>query len=418
MTKHKDCSCGTSRREFLRTGFFGLGLGVAVPRIFGHTSAALAAQGFQADAETHPERILVVVELAGGNDGIDTIIPYGHDAYHRARRNLRRKTRDILTVDDEFAFHPSLGGFKAIWDDGLVAVIHGCGYPNPNRSHFSSMEYWHTAMPWEVESRGWIGRMADDAWEPGSTAAIVNISQQQSLAVQSQHHAPVVFKDPEEFVRAGSSLQGEAYEKLIQATESGNETLDFLAAVSRDASSTSRRVREVIRAYSSPVAYGSTPLALDLRKVAAMIESGFPTRVYYVSLGGFDTHASQIAGRFYLLTGLGEALHAFHRDLRRIGRSKDVLTMMFSEFGRRVAENASQGTDHGTAGPMFLMGDSVKPGFHGEHPSLTELDDNGDLKMTMDFRRVYATALEEWMGYGETEALFKGKYPGLGIVGA
>ena len=416
MAHPKDCSCGTSRRQFLRTGFFGLGLGVAVPRIFGHTSAALAAQGFQADSESHPNRILVVVELAGGNDGLDTLIPYGHDAYHRARPTLRQKTRDLLRIDDEFALHPSLGGLKAIWDEGLVAAIHGCGYPNPNRSHFSSMEYWHTAMPWEAESRGWIGRWADDAWEAGSTAALVNISQQQSLAVQSSHHAPVVFKNPEEFVRAGNELQGETYEKLIQPTDTSNETLDFLASVSRDATDTSRRVREVVRDYQTPVAYGSTSLAVDLRKVAALIEAGFPTRVYYVSLSGFDTHAAQVSGRFYLLTGLGEALHAFHRDLDRIGRSSDVLTLMFSEFCRRVAENASQGTDHGTAGPMFLMGDSVKPGFHGEHPSLTDLDDNGDLKMTMDFRRVYATALE-WMGYGETEALFRGRYPGLGIVG-
>ncbi|MGH9767376.1 MAG: DUF1501 domain-containing protein, partial [Blastocatellia bacterium] len=159
----------------------------------------------------------------------------------------------------------------------------------------------------------------------------------------------------------------------------------------------------------------STPLAQDLRKVTALIENRFPTRVYYVSLAGFDTHASQQSGRFHLLTGLGEALRAFHEDMRRIKRDRDVAVMMFSEFGRRVEENASAGADHGTAGPMFVFGPRVKPGFYGQHPSLTDLDQNGDLKMTMDFRRVYATTIKEWMGHEDTRTILKGDFAPLGI---
>jgi uncharacterized protein (DUF1501 family) len=294
-------------------------------------------------------------------------------------------------------------------------MVQGCGYPNPDRSHFSSMEYWHTATPYVPQTVGWVGRFADSYWPDGKPNTIVNIAVKQSLAVQTKKHSPVVFSRPEEFVRAGDAAQAASYRQLIEQTNSGNATLDFLTAVSKNASDSSVRVREAVASYQSPVAYGATALALDLRKVAALIKAGFPTRVYYVSLSGFDTHASQSGGRSYLLTGLGEALHAFQVDLKRIGRANDVAMMMFSEFGRRVEENASQGTDHGTAGPMLVMGKGVKAGLYGKHPSLKDLDNNGDLKMTTDFRRVYATMIREWMGYKDTKSILKGDYETLGM---
>jgi uncharacterized protein (DUF1501 family) len=400
----------------LRAGLFGIGVRAAVPAIFGHTAATLAAQEFQGAREAHPERILVVVELAGGNDGLDTVIPYGNDAYRKARPTLGAGKENVLKVNDEFGFHNRLVGLKKVWDDGQAAVIHGCGYPNPNRSHFSSMEYWHTATPYVAQTTGWVGRFADSFWPDARPNTIVNITQKQSLAVQAEKHSPVVFSRPDEFVRAGDKLQAPTYRKLIEQTNTGNATLDFLTAVSKNASDASVRVREAVGSYQTPVPYGATALATDLRKVAALIKAGFPTRVYYVSLGGFDTHASQAGGRSYLLTGLGEALDAFTSDLKRIGRANDVAIMMFSEFGRRVEENASGGTDHGTAGPMFLFGRGVKPGFYGTHPSLTELDENADLKMTMDFRRVYATVIREWMGYQDTRSILKGDFAPLGIL--
>ena len=294
---------------------------------------------------------------------------------------------------------------KKLWDDGLVAVIHGCGYPNPDRSDFTSMEYWHTATPHQAQTTGWVRplRRHDMAASPANT--IVNITPKQSLAVQAERHSPVVFNNPEEFVRAGNKSQGDAYRQLIAKPETGNAALDFLTATSRTAADSSLRVREVVRKYKTPVAYGSTPLVVDLRKVAALIDGRFPTRIHYVSLSGFNTHAAQHSGRFYLLTGLGEGLRAFHEDIPRIKRSDDVAVMMFSEFEGRVEENASAGTDHGTAGPMFVFGSRLKAGFHGTHPSLTDLDQNGDRKMTMDFRRVYATMIKEWMGFGDPRAI-------------
>ena len=395
---------GASRRGLLGAGLFGLGLNTGLPALFGETSLALAAQ---AGGKASPaERILVVVELAGGNDGLDTVIPHANDAYHKARPALGRKAADVLKIDDGFGLHPSLGGLKTLYDHGLVGVIHGCGYPNPDRSHFSSMDYWHTARPHTPATIGWVGRLADAAWPAGKPNLVVNVSGKQALAVQAAKHSPVVFDDPETFVRAGDSLQAKAYEALIAQRNTGNASLDFLTEISRQASEGSRRVREATANYKTPVAYGATPLAADLKKVAALIDAGFPTRIYYVSLGGFDTHAGQVGGRFYLLTGLGEALRGFNEDLKRLGRDGDVAMMMFSEFGRRVEENASQGTDHGTAGPMFVMGAKVKPGLHGTHPSLTDLDANGDLKMTTDFRRVYAAAIQTWLGV-----------PAKGVVG-
>lgn len=413
---HIHCKqCTTSRREMLRAGLFGLGIRSALPAIFGQTSLSIAAQAFQGGAEAHPERILVVVEMTGGNDGLDTIAPYTNDAYHKARPTLGLKKDTALSLNDELGFHPRLGGMKAIYDEGRVALVQGCGYPNPDRSHFSSMEYWHTATPYVPQSTGWVGRFADAKWPEAKPDAVVNIAVKQSLAVQARINSPVVFNRPEEFVRAGDKEQAASYKRLIEHNDTGNATLDFLTAVSKNASDSSIQVREAVGSYQTPVAYGATPLALDLRKVAALIKAGFPTRVYYVSLSGFDTHSSQAGGRSYLLTGLGEALHAFQVDLKRIGRENDVAMVMFSEFGRRVEENASLGTDHGTAGPMFVIGRKVKPGLYGKHPSLTDLDSNGDLKMTTDFRRVYATMIDEWMGYKDTKSILKGDYQTLGI---
>ena len=346
---------------------------------------------------------------------LDTVAPYSNDDYHRARPTLAIKKDQVLKLDDNYGLHPNLSGLKAVWDDGQLAIVQGCGYPNPDRSHFLP---WNFGTPprrtWRT-STGWVGRFADAYWPEAKPSTLVNIAVKESLAVQAKRHSPVVFYRPEEFVRAGDKIQAAAYRKLIDQSNTGNHTLDFLTEVSKSAADASSRVREAVGSYQTPVAYGATPLALDLRKVAALIKAGFPTRVYYVSLTGFDTHASQAGGRSYLLRGLGEGLHAFQDDLKRIGRANDVAIMMFSEFGRRVEENASAGTDHGTAGPMFVIGKNVKPGLYGKHPSLKDLDSNGDLQMTTDFRRVYSTMIKEWMGFQDTKSILQSDYQSLGI---
>jgi uncharacterized protein (DUF1501 family) len=404
-----------SRQNLLRSGFFGLGIGSPIPSVFAQTCRTMADQVLFNGEESHPERILVIIELAGGNDGLDTVIPYTNDAYYKFRPTLSVRSKDVLRVDDTFGFHPSLVSMKRLYESGLLGVVHGCGYPNPSRSHFLSMEWWHTASPHVPQTTGWVGRLADAAWSNAEPETLVNIAAQQSFAVRTKRHSPLVFYDPDEFTRAGDSLQAASYAKLIQCCDSNNPTLRYLADISRNAIACSSRVCDAVRDYSTPTPYGATSLARDLRKIAALIYAGFPTRVYYVSFNGFDTHAGQAGRRYYLLASLGEALYAFQQDLQRLGRASDISVIMFSEFGRRVEENASAGTDHGAAGPMFVMGPFVRAGFHGVHPSLTDLDENGDLKMTIDFRRVYASVMTEWLGFNGSESVLQGKFKPLGL---
>ena len=367
------------------------------------------------DKECRPERILVIVELTGGNDGLDTVIPHTNDEYYKARPTLSVRSHHVLKAGDDFGFHPSLGGMHRLYERGLLGIVHGCGYPSPNLSHFSSMEVWHTATPHDLRITGWVGRLADSAWSRPEPNTVINIAVQQCLAVSAEHHCALVFYNPEELVRKGEHLQKDFYSKLINCSDPENATLNFLANVSRSATDSSTRVRQAVGKYSTPIPYEATPLAQDLKKVAALINAGFSTRVYYVSLTGFDTHAGQTSRRHYLLAGLGEAVCSFQEDMKRIGCAGDVSMMMFSEFGRRVKENASGGTDHGAAGPMFLVGPGVNPGFHGIHPSLTDLDENHDLKMTVDFRRVYASVITEWLRVADSTAVLGGDFKPLSL---
>jgi uncharacterized protein (DUF1501 family) len=410
-----------ARREFLRTGFFGIGVGLSMPFVFEHSALAMAAQSFHEGKEPHPNRILVVVEMAGGNDGLNTVVPYRQDPYYKARPTLALKPDSLIKLNGEIGLHRSMVGMQRLWDSGHLAIIQGCGYPNPNRSHFTSMEYWHTAVPNGVESLGWVGRFADAYWPKPAPATIVNIAQRQSLAVQAGLHAPVVFYDPNRFVRAGDPAQEPVYRSFLDRPgSSANQTLSFLRDISRTAQTSSARVRDAVASYRTPVSYGSesiaSTLSADLKKVAALISAGFPTRIYYVSMSGFDTHAGQLGAQQQLLMYVADALEGFLKDMKRIGRGQDVAMMMFTEFGRRVAENQSGGTDHGTATPMYLLGEKIKGGLHGEYPSLADLDANGDLRMTTDFRSVYATMIKNWMGYKDPSTILKGDFPTLQVL--
>lgn len=415
----KNNAVNSSRRDFLRSGFFGVGVGMGMPFVFQHSSLAMAAQAFHGGDEGHANRIMVVVEMTGGNDGLNTVVPYRNDVYHKLRPTLALSADRTLKLNDELGLHNSMTGMKRIWDNGQLAIVQGCGYPNPNRSHFTSMEYWHTAVPNGVESLGWVGRFADACWKDAKPATIVNIAQRQSLAVQSSLHAPVVFKDPKTFVRAGDPAQEPVYKEFLSHdSASQNKTLSFLRDIAKTAEGSSVKVREAVAGYSTPVSYGSessvSQLSTDLKKVAALIHAGFPTRVYYVSMSGFDTHAGQAGAQQGLLMYVADALEGFLKDVKRIGRAGDVAMMMFTEFGRRVAENQSAGTDHGTATPMYIMGEKVKPGLYGTYPNLQDLDSNGDLRMTVDFRSVYATMIQEWMGFKGAKDILKGEFKSLG----
>jgi uncharacterized protein (DUF1501 family) len=389
----------------------------AVGGVCAHTAGALglplffgrAAQALAADAAAQ-DRILVVVELSGGNDGLNTLVPYGDDAYYRHRPNLGIKANKLRKIDEHWGWSPGMAGFERLYKEGKLAVIHGCGYEQPSFSHFTSMAYWHTAAPNSGNDYGWVGRLADAMRPDGAANYVVNIDEAQSLAVRSRLHTPVVFDDPEKFVRTGFYEEKPVLAHIGEGSDDVNASRRYLLEVARSARDASALVREAWANYKTPVDYGILPM--DLNKVAALIYAGMPTRLYYTAYrhNAFDTHVHQADLHPRLITYVSDAIAGFFKDLERIGQADRVTMLVFSEFGRRVPENANLGTDHGTANYMFLVGKHVKGGLYGKPVSLTQLDAGDNLVHTADFRRVYATAIEGWMGYKNSEALLGGKF--------
>ncbi len=395
--KHAD------RRRFLQ-GLAALGAAGQLPL---WARQALALESTQGAADD--DRILVIFELSGGNDGLNCVVPHGDDAYYRQRPQIGIPADTLLPIDDHFGFNPGMAGCKRLWDRGELAIFHGCGYDRPSFSHFTSMAYYHTAAPNSGEALGWVGRLAD-AVAPGAPANyLVNIDATQSLAVKSERHTPVVFDDPMTFQRRGSAAQQRLLSQVEDsATDAGNRA--FLRDVARSGRAASQRVRDAWSSYRTPVDYGLT--ALDLDKIAACISAGLPTRLYYTSFrnNAFDTHVQQAALHRRLLTYASDAIAAFLDDIERLGMADRVLLLSFSEFGRRVGENANLGTDHGTANVMFLAGRGVRGGHYGELPDLENLDDSDNLRPTTDFRRVYATAIDGWFAPGTAPRVLHGNY--------
>jgi uncharacterized protein (DUF1501 family) len=393
-----------NRREMLCA--IGVGaVGVTrVPSLFARAAQAVAAQ---AGAQG---KILVVLELSGGNDGLNTLVPYGDDAYYRHRPNLAIKANNLRKIDDHFGFSSGMAGFERLYKDGKMAVVHGCGYANPSLSHFTSMAYWHTAAPNSGDEYGWVGRVADAVAPSAPPNYLVNIASNQSLAVRSKKHMPVVFDDPNKFSREGFFQEREVFAHVADPGNVENPSRRFLLDTARSANSASALVKQAWANYKSPVDYGIT--GLDLPKVVSLIDAGMPTRLYYASYrnNAFDTHVFQSDLHGRLLTYTADAVSAFITDLKRIGRADDVALLIFSEFGRRVPENVSLGTDHGTANLMFVVGNKVKGGHYGKIPSLTDLDEGDNLKYTTDFRRVYSTMISGWLGYRETGNVLNGNF--------
>ena len=330
---------------------------------------------------------------------------------YRVRPNLGIPASRVIPIADGYGLHPSMAGFERLYKDGMLGVVHGCGYDNPSLSHFSSMGFWHTGVPNGGEPLGWLGRLADGVYDHDARGnLIVNIGTRQSLAVQARRHQPLVFNDPRSFRRVGSQSEQQAIERL-RPKAPANPALEFLAATADNAVASSQFVRDAAAGYRTPVDYGIGGLSPQLRQVAALINAGMPTRLYYVAYQGnsFDTHVHQADPHARLLAYTADAIRGFMDDLKRIGRAGDVAMMVFTEFGRRVEENASLGTDHGTATPMFVVGPGVAGGLHGRHPSLTDLDD-GNLKMTTDFRRVYASMIEGWLGFEDSASILKSSF--------
>ncbi len=396
----------SSRRDLLRLGMYGIGVSaLARPMpLFAQAAAALAGQAKSSG------KILVVLELSGGNDGLNTLIPYGDDAYYHHRPNIGIRRKDLRPIDDHFGFSHGMAGFERLYKSGKLAIVHGCGYENPSFSHFTSMAYWHTAAPNSGEQYGWVGRLADAMAPDAPPNFIVDIDTHQSLAVRSRRHVPVVFDDPNKFTQEIFYDERGALPTADVSQQISNPSRRFLLETAQSAKQASALVREAWSKYHSPVDYGV--VGLDLPKVAALIDAGMPTRLYYTAYrnNAFDTHVFQNDTHKRLLTYASDAVAAFLQDLERIGRADDVVVMVFSEFGRRVPENVNLGTDHGAANLMFVAGKQVKGGQYGTIPSLTQLDVGDNLVFTTDFRRVYATMIAGWLGLKDTRPLLNGDF--------
>ncbi|MHC4732196.1 MAG: DUF1501 domain-containing protein [Planctomycetota bacterium] len=370
------------RRSFLK-GTLALPAAAALPSLFAR--ALLGAEP--------SDRILVLVQLDGGNDGLNTVVPFGDDAYYRARPGLAIAQGRVVRLDGGYhGLHPSLAALRGVWDDGALGVVQGVGYPNASRSHFTSTDVWHTART-EPQKRwtGWVGR-ALDRDSRDEVPAIYLDPGPLSLALVGERILVPSVADAGRFrVRGSQDLLG----ALVERPREG-EALEYIRRSARQAYRASARIEAALAGNAGQNRYPATDLARRLWQVARMVQAALPARVYAVRLTGFDTHARQAPAHASLLQTLGDALGAFHKDLKAHGLAKRVLTMTYSEFGRRVNENRSLGTDHGAAAPMFVMSGGLKGGLVGEHPSLTDLED-GDVKHHTDFRQVYATILERWL---------------------
>jgi uncharacterized protein (DUF1501 family) len=407
-----------TRREMLR-----ISLGSAALVSLGGTIPAFLSNFAFAEkmGETNVsnDNILVVVQFSGGNDGLNTVVPVGNDSYLKARKVIGIKD-GLHRLDDGLALNPGMKAFKELYDEGKLAVINGCGYPEPNRSHFRSMEIWHTADPKTYQPVGWLGHYIDHALRgTDSPMKAVNIGPELPQALVSDSAPVPSIQSVEDFqVKTDSSSHFDA--KLerdiirdLNAVRESSPSMQFFSRQATNAILATEQVRKLTAGYKADAEY-QQGFGQQLRLIAQIIAANFGTRLFYCQVGGFDTHANQVNGHQQLLQQVSSAIAAFHKDIGAKGYGEKVTLMCFSEFGRRVTQNDSNGTDHGAAGPMFVSGANVKGGLYGAYPSLTDLDD-GDLKFTTDFRRVYATVLQKWLNV-DAMTVLKEKYEPLAFL--
>ena len=410
----------THRRDFLKSSLAAsslVSMGAAtIPGFLGRSARAAAAAHGQGD------RILVVVQLLGGNDGLNTVVPHGMDGYNRGRRALRLTPGSLHKINDTIGLHPGLGGLAKLVEKGRASILQGVGYPNPDRSHFRSMEIWETGgLDPEALETGWLGRGLDAMPPaPGGDLPALHVGPRRlPLALQAKRTFTPSLETLEQYrlqIAGGDDRRRAGRQALADVAspgESADDTDPLLGFIRRStlaAYDSSKRLEALADAKAGSVTYPNFGLARRLELIAKVIKAGFGTKIYYSALDGFDTHANQLGSHAALLTELSDSLAAFHDDLADAGQSDRVAVLTFSEFGRRVGENASAGTDHGAAAPVFLTGPVSTPGLVGEHPSLDDLDD-GDLKFHTDFRRIYAAILENWLGLAAAPILGPGFDP-------
>ncbi len=361
-------------------------------------------------------KVVVILQLSGGNDGLNTVIPVRNDLYYKARPKLGIDRMKALPLTDEVGLHPALKGFKELYDDGSLGIMNSVGYPNPDRSHFRSMDIWHTAsQSTDYWTTGWVGRYLDaqckDCDKPTQAIEIDDVL---SLALKGDDLKGIAVKDPRR-------LFGTANEKFFRDVmknhkdEAGEQPVDYLYKTMAETLSSADYIFQKSKMHPTSAEYPKTDLGNSLKTIASLIFSDINTKVYYVSLGSFDTHINQEGQQNRLFTEMNDAVNAFVKDLKQQNRFEDVLLFTFSEFGRRVEQNASGGTDHGTANNMFLVSGGLKQkGILNPLPDLSDLNE-GDLKYKVDFKNVYATVLNKWLKADDKTILTK-QYEHLNFI--
>jgi uncharacterized protein (DUF1501 family) len=390
-----------TRRAFLKSSLAGGSLvswGLTVPAFLSRTAAASPAAGKPGAKDT----ILVVIQLTGGNDGLNTVIPYADAEYAKLRPTLRQDKSAVKKIDDHVGLHPAMDGLWGLLHDQALCVVQGVGYPNPSQSHFRSMDIWQAASSAEVLTEGWIGKALKSLASPS-----FHLAENKESAPLALSGAPVrvpSLTSLEDFQLRTSAASGQdksqqrsLIESVVKPGVGQAGLLDFVKRTAVNTYESSRRLQEIGKNYQPKVPYPNTGLANRLKLAAQIIDAELGARIFYVSIDGFDTHANQGAGHANLLREVSDAMSAFYRDMAARGHKDRILLMTFSEFGRRAHENGSRGTDHGSAAPMLLVGGKVKAGVVGAHPSLSKLE-MGNLKHHTDFRQVYAAVLDRWLG--------------------
>jgi uncharacterized protein (DUF1501 family) len=397
----------TTRRSFLKSSF-GAGLvayGLDVPRFLARSAAATPAVGARGAKET----VLVVVQLTGGNDGLNTVVPITDPLYAKVRPKLKLDPKQVKKLTKDMALHPAMSGFAELYQQKSLAVVQGVGYPNPSQSHFTSMDIWHSARLAGPYSDGWLGRALGNV-KGGTGYHLGPKGQESPLALTGPIKCPSLASLNDLELRTQGvngtdrRLQRETIEKAGTGSATNNALLDFVHRTTAGTFATAKRLREIAQQYTPKVTYPQNGLAERLKLAAQLIDAEVGARVYYVEQDGYDTHAEQLPAHAALLGELSSAVTAFYQDLKARGHGDRVLILTFSEFGRRIKENGSLGTDHGSAAPLFLIGGKVNPGLIGVHPRLDKPDD-GNLVHHTDFRSIYATILDQWLGVSSQEVL-------------
>lgn len=386
-----------SRRKFIQTS--------------GLASAAMLLPRFlkahENNTTVNSEKILVIIQLTGGNDGLNTVVPYEDDLYYNARPNIALQKNEVLKLNTELGLHPNMKGFKNLFDNGRMCLINNVGYPEPDRSHFRSMDIWHTASNSnEYKTTGWLGRYLDErCGNCDKPTQVLEIDDTLSLALKGNNVKGLALKDAKRLY--GTTIDP-FINQLTKQHEVGNhhhDNAEYLYKTLAETVSSAEYIYNTSKIFQSVAGYPNHPFGKSMKTISELIISGVNTNVYYVSLGSFDTHFNQQKRQGDLLQQLSETVEVFMNDLKKNGRANDVLLMTFSEFGRRVQENASNGTDHGTANQVFLIGNNLKKtGVYNNPPNLSDLDE-GDLKFSVDFKNIYATLLKKWLNTDEQNIL-------------